>query len=160
MVHFGLYQLFSIRTGRFNTGRRTCYTFCHINSQPSRRLMATRETKVLSYSITATLLVIASVFIVGIWWRNTQNSNYESVKKENTSLLLSVGKLLDLLSEDPTITTISNKEDFKNETFYNKIETGDKLLVYLNADQAIFYRPSSNTVTMMLPVSAYLKNYK
>jgi len=122
--------------------------------------MATKETKVLSYSITATLLVIASVFIVGIWWRNTQNSNYESVKKENTYLLLSVGKLLDLPSEDPTITTISNKEDFKNETFYNKIETGDKLLVYLNADQAIFYRPSSNTVTMMLPVSAYLKNYK
>jgi len=122
--------------------------------------MATKETKILSYSITATLLVIASVFIVGIWWRNIQNSNYEALKQENSSLVEKIGKLLDLPSETPIITTISNKDDFKDETFFNKIETGDKLLVYLNADQAIFYRPSSNTVTMMLPVSAYIKNYK
>jgi hypothetical protein len=144
-MHFGTYMLRTI--GDPNRKSGGC-------------IVATRETKALSYSIAATLVLISALFIMGIWWRNIQNSNYEALKQENSSLVEKIGKLLDLPSETPIITTISNKDDFKDKTFFNKIETGDKLLVYLNADQAIFYRPSSNTVTMMLPVSAYLKNYK
>ena len=123
-------------------------------------MMTTKEKKTLTLSVTIALLVISIIFTLGTWWRVIQHNNLEEKKQADNALLSKVGKLLDLPSESAIITTIFKKEDFKNETFYNKIETGDKLIVYLNEDQAIFYRPSTNTVTMLLPASVSIKSYK
>lgn len=122
--------------------------------------MTIKEKKTLTLSVTIALLIISIIFVLGTWWRVIQRDNLEAKKQADSALLAKVGKLLDLPEESPIITTIISKDDFKNETFYNKIETGDKLIIYLNEDQAIFYRPSTNTVTMLLPVTATIKSYK
>lgn len=122
--------------------------------------MKIKPNKKIALVVTTILVAIAVVFLLGFLWRISQHDKFEAKKSEESALMTKVGKLLSLPNEKPIISTIQNKEDFKNETFYSKIETGDKLIVYLNADQSIFYRPSSNTVTMLLPVSAYIRSTK
>ena len=122
--------------------------------------MTVKEKKTLTFSVTITFLVLSVIFLLGAWWRVIQHNNLEEKQKADTAMLTKVNKLLDLPSESPIITTIHRKEDFKSESFYNKIETGDKIIIYLNEDQAIFYRPSTNTVTLLLPVTTTIKSYK
>lgn len=122
--------------------------------------MTVKEKKTLTFSVTITFIVLSVIFLLGAWWRVIQHNNLEEKQKADTAMLTKVNKLLDLPSESPIITTIHRKEDFKSESFYNKIETGDKIIIYLNEDQAIFYRPSTNTVTLLLPVTTTIKSYK
>lgn len=122
--------------------------------------MTIKEKKTLTMSVTIAFIVLSVIFLLGAWWRVIQHNNLEEKQKADTAMLAKVDKLLDLPSESPIITTIRSKEDFKNENFYSKIEAGDKIIIYLNEDQAIFYRPSTNTVTLLLPVTATIKSYK
>lgn len=116
--------------------------------------------KSLNVSTTIVFMVLAILLSMGAWWRNIEGAKYVDKKKEDAALIQKVGKLLSLPDESPMIATVSNDDTFKNENFSEKAKAGDKLIVYLNADQAIFYRPSSNKVIMLLPVSAFVRSYK
>lgn len=63
-----------------------------------------------------------------------------------------ISKLLRLPNETPIFMTVFNEKDFADNDIFRKVETGDKILVYLNSKQAIIYRPSTNQVIEVLPV--------
>lgn len=66
---------------------------------------------------------------------------------EATQLVAQVGKLITLPGdEQPTIATITNIDQLKDQPFFKNAQNGDKVLVYQNANKAIIYRPSENRI--------------
>lgn len=71
---------------------------------------------------------------------------------EEQAVVDKIYKLLRLPNETPIFMTVYNEKDFQNNDLFRVVKTGDKILVYLNAKQAIIYRPSTNQVIEVLPV--------
>jgi hypothetical protein len=76
-----------------------------------------------------------------------------NVKQVNDTL----GKVARLVivpsGETPTVATVSNADKLKAQTFFANAKDGDKVIVYAKAKQAILYRPSTNQIVTMAPVS-------
>lgn len=55
-----------------------------------------------------------------------------------------VGKVYDLpKDEEPSVATVKDKEQLKDQPFFTKAENGDITLIYSNAKIALLYRPST-----------------
>jgi cell division protein FtsL len=63
-----------------------------------------------------------------------------------------VAKLMDLPSEEPTITTVSDAENLKKQPFFAATENGDKILIFIEARKVVLYRPSTNRIINSGPI--------
>ena len=106
-------------------------------------------------------VVIVLLLGVGVYGTYFFYSKYQTVKKdlstlngqETDILKEEVGKLIQLPSdEEPTVATISNKEELKDQDFFKEAENGDKLLVFNNAKEVILYRPSIQKIIRVAPL--------
>ena len=83
----------------------------------------------------------------------TVDPNLEAQKVTNT-LVTSLGRLIELpTDETPTVATISDREKLSSQTFFTNAENGDILFAYTNAMKAILYRPSTNKIINVAPIS-------
>ncbi len=73
--------------------------------------------------------------------------------EEASKLIQKVGKLTDLPNETPTVATISDAAKLQSQPFFAKAQNGDKVLIYTNAKKAYLYRPSTNKIIDIGPVS-------
>lgn len=82
-------------------------------------------------------------------------ANPEAVaKKETDALVAEVAKLMELPKDEaPTVAVISDKEKLKDQVFFNAAQNGDVLLAYTTAMKAILYRPSTNKIVNVAPIS-------
>jgi hypothetical protein len=64
----------------------------------------------------------------------------------NAATIASVGQLIMLPSEKPTIAVVTNKSKLSGDTFFNNAKDGDKVLIYLKSKVVILYRPSINKI--------------
>lgn len=77
-----------------------------------------------------------------------------NIEKETIDLVTLVGKLIELPeNEKPTIGTLSDLTAIKDQPFFAKAEGGDKLLIYPEAKKTYLYRPSTNKLINVGPVS-------
>ena len=74
-------------------------------------------------------------------------------KQEVDWLQDKVGKLMQLPNEAPSTATVLDKDKLKDQPFFQNAENGDKILVYAEAQKAILYRPSTNRVIEVMPIS-------
>lgn len=75
-------------------------------------------------------------------------------KEETRRLVEQVSRLIELPdNEEPTIATISDIEKLKDQPFFAKAKTGDKVLIYTNAKKAILYDPVANRIIEVAPVN-------
>lgn len=73
---------------------------------------------------------------------------------EVESVVLAVAKLIELpQGETPTLATVSDKTKLEGQSFFNRAENGDKVLIYTAAGKAILYRPSVGKVIDMTTVN-------
>lgn len=94
-----------------------------------------------------------SYYFYGKYSAIKANPNLEA-QKETEALVFAVGKLMELpTDETPTIATVSYKEKLNNQPFFKMAANGDKLLAYNTAMLAILYRPSTNKIINMAPIS-------
>lgn len=78
----------------------------------------------------------------------------EAAKLEVTEVTGKIGRLMELPGdEEPTIATVLDKEKVKDQPFFARAENGDKVVIYPKALKAILYRPSTNKVIEVAPVS-------
>lgn len=119
--------------------------------------MKITKNKAFYFTITALILILALMFVLAAIYRNEHSAQYKALNSEEKGIITRVGKLLNLPNETPIISTIYNEKDFKDNQTFKDIKTGDKLIIYLNANQSILYRPSTNTVVDIAPVRAELK---
>lgn len=65
-----------------------------------------------------------------------------------------VGKIMVLPAGQPsTVATVKDVSKLRQEAFYANAQNGDILLVYSNAKKAILYRPSTNQIVNVAPVT-------
>lgn len=62
------------------------------------------------------------------------------------ALVASVGKVIELPSEEPTLATVTDNEKLSSQPFFAKSQNGDKVLIYAQSKKAILYRPSIGKV--------------
>lgn len=65
-----------------------------------------------------------------------------------------VGKVYDLpKDEEPSVATVKDKEQLKDQAFFAKAENGDITLIYSNAKLALLYRPSTKQLVNVSSVT-------
>lgn len=65
-----------------------------------------------------------------------------------------VGKLIALPEgEQPTVATVSDPAKLKDQAFFAKTQTGDKVLIYTKAKKAYLYRPSKDLLIEVAPIT-------
>ena len=108
-----------------------------------------------------TLIVIAIVvmytLIMGAVYKNQMASKKKAQAKEEQETVDKISKLLRLPNETPLVTTVYNEKDFANNNLFRPVKKGDKILLFINAKQAVIYRPSTNQVVEVVPVRETIK---
>jgi hypothetical protein len=75
-------------------------------------------------------------------------------QRQSVKLIADLGKLMELpTGETPTIATISDKEKLNTQTFFQNAQNGDIIFAYTTAMKAILYRPSTNKIINVAPIS-------
>ncbi len=94
-----------------------------------------------------------SYYFYGKYKALKANPNMEA-QKQTDQLISAVGKLMELpKGEMPTVATISDKTKLDNQVFFATAENGDVLFAYTTAMKAILYRPSTNKIINVAPIS-------
>lgn len=77
------------------------------------------------------------------------------VQKQTDDLIAAVGKLMTLpAGETPTVANVSDAAKAKQQSaFFNNAQNGDRVLMYVKAGEAILYRPSTNKVILVAPLT-------
>lgn len=74
-------------------------------------------------------------------------------QEEVAKLVAQVGKLIVLPErETPTLATVTDLDKLKDQPFFAKAKTGDKVLIYANAKKAILYNPELNKIVEVAPI--------
>lgn len=127
--------------------------------------------KIKPQLIVEAVLVIA-VVILGIWCVSLNNDKKDlksQVAKLNTTtaaqtqsqeILQQVSQLMKLPSnETPTIIAVNNAAQAKKESpFFANAENGDRVLLYIKSSIAILYRPSTNKIILVAPITYNTSN--
>ena len=77
----------------------------------------------------------------------------EVAKVETQQLVDTVGKLIALPKETPTIATIVDIKKLENQPFFAKASNGDKVLIFTQSKKAILYNPKSNKIIEVAPIN-------
>lgn len=86
-------------------------------------------------------------------------NNPEKLAKEETQRLIdSMSELIalpqaDIANGEPTLATVQDKDKLRDQEFFANAENGDKVLIYAKAKKAFLYRPSTNKVINVAPVT-------
>lgn len=115
----------------------------------------TKKRQNIIYIILVILLLGAigcGVYFYVQYRRAVNNPDYAS-EQELSSVLEKVNKLMELpQDETPTLATVLNKDELKDQDFFKNAENGDKVLVYVQNKKAVLYRPSTNKIIEVMPV--------
>ena len=115
------------------------------------------------------ILLIVAIVALGLWtwtlYNDKQNLSDQlaqvnenpqiAVEQQTKDLLAKVGQLIQLpKGETPTIAAVSDAAKAKKQSaFFANDENGDKVLMYVKAGQAILYRPSTNKIVLVAPLT-------
>ncbi len=78
-----------------------------------------------------------------------------AVAKQVSDTLTKVGRIAVLpTDEKPSVVTVSDASKLQSQSFFAHAKDGDKVIVYTKAKEAILYRPSTNQIVTIAPVSA------
>jgi hypothetical protein len=80
---------------------------------------------------------------------NPNKENDEAVAKVTSE----VGNLFILPSEKPTVAQVQDKEKLKGQTFFDKAENGDYILIYSEAKLALLYRQKDRKLVNVGPIT-------
>ena len=67
-------------------------------------------------------------------------------KIEVKELLVKLGKLIDLPTEEPTVATVTNADQITSQPFFAKAKNGYRVVLYTNERLAILYDDKANKI--------------
>jgi hypothetical protein len=132
-------------------------------SQVSAAQAPAQAGKKLNLKIALIALIVVVLVVLTAWFyvkyaqaqkKITKLSNpTEASKIESEALVSKVGKVIELPSGNPTVATVVDASKLSGQAFFAKSHNGDKVLIYTDAKKAILYRPSTNKVIEVAPIS-------
>ena len=77
------------------------------------------------------------------------------IQKQTEQLIQRVGQLMALpTGETPTIANVSDVTQARQQSaFFTNAQNGDKVLMYVKAGEAILYRPNTNKIVLVAPLT-------
>ncbi len=103
------------------------------------------------------LIVIVAVALAGYFYYQVRllKQNPQAIAaQEATDLINKVGKLMVLPEgETPTIATVSDPTQLKDQPFFASAKKGDKVLIYTKAKKAILYSETLNKILEVAPLN-------
>ena len=76
------------------------------------------------------------------------------VDQQGAQIVAQVAKLMDLpIGETPTVATVLDASKLKDQVFFASAMNEDKVIIYTQAKKAILYRPSTNRIIEVSPLS-------
>ncbi len=83
-----------------------------------------------------------------------KNDPSKLVKEETSKLMAKISRHIVLPEgETPTMATVTDPEKLKNQPFFAKAKTGNKLLIYANAKKALLYDVENDKIVEVAPIS-------
>lgn len=93
--------------------------------------------------------------VVYLHARKSSSDVQKTAQDEAQKLVAAVGKLMVLPSqEQPIIATVADPAKLSNQPFFAHALKGDKVLIYNIARKAILFRPETNLIIEVAPLSA------
>jgi hypothetical protein len=102
------------------------------------------------------LIVFLALFLIGFLFYQNQQSQAElaRVKRlqqtmsedEANTLVVEVGKLIQLPKEEPTIADVTDVTKLQSQAFFAHARNGDKVLIFAHTKKLILYRPSERKI--------------
>lgn len=102
------------------------------------------------------LIILAIIVVAGLGGAGYFYSQSQSKKPQDelTQIIKKVGELVELpAGEAPTLATVSDVSKLASQTFFQRAQNGDKVLIYTNAKKAYLYRPSTNKIIEIGPIN-------
>ena len=115
------------------------------------------------------IIILALLVGLGLyaWQLRTDKDNLQSqlttlktnpqaaVQQQTTELINQVGSLINLpKGETPTVAAVTSAAQAKQQSaFFKDAQNGDKVLLYVKAGEAILYRPSTNKIIIVAPLT-------
>ncbi len=107
--------------------------------------------------IVVIVLLFGAIGTAGYFYKqfsDLKNNPNKAAQDELNATLTAVGKLIVLpAGEQPTMATVTDPEKLKDQPFFSQAKKGDKVLIYTNAKKAILYRPETNMIVEVAPLS-------
>ncbi len=122
-----------------------------VNRKPVRKLK-----RLFLFLLLVITSAVAVVFIILLIRRQEDLAltPAEKVKKETAATIAAIGKLMVLPGgEEPTIASVADITKLASQPFFTNAKNGDKVLIYNKARKAILYRPETNMIIEVAPVT-------
>ncbi len=114
-------------------------------------------------SIGVVVLIILFVLVVGAGgsavyfyrqWSSLKNDPQKIAQEEVAALVAEIGGIMFLPEgEQPTLATVTDPSKLQDQAFFAKAKTGDKVLLYANAQKAILYDPRAKKIVEVAPLN-------
>ncbi|HET9098061.1 MAG TPA: hypothetical protein VFN51_00405 [Candidatus Saccharimonadales bacterium] len=133
---------------------------------------ASPDHKRLNWHFLLEAILISLIILLAFWGasahsdnKSLQNDNQklqaevanpqQLVQQQNQDLINKVGMLTKLpTGETPTIAGVANAAAARQQSaFFDNAQNGDKVLMYEKAGEAVLYRPSTNKVILVAPMT-------
>ncbi len=76
-----------------------------------------------------------------------------SVDEEINRLKAEVGQLMVLPDEQPTVATVTDPAQLKDQPFFKDAKVGDKVLIFTGANEAVLYDPVAKKILETAPLN-------
>lgn len=85
---------------------------------------------------------------------NPKETKETSAEMDPQSLLAAISKLIIIpKGETPTIATVMDPEQLKDQPFFVNAKKNDKLFIFSSAKEAFLYNPSENRIVKVAPIT-------
>jgi hypothetical protein len=100
------------------------------------------------------LLISIFLYTQYLTAKHKLNPSEATVSKQVNNTISEVSKLAVVPSnQTPTVATVENVSKLRSQSFFTQAENGDKVVVYAKQNEAILYRPSTNQIVNIAPVT-------
>lgn len=116
----------------------------------------TTSLKVKILTAALAVLVVGSVGSAYYFYREYRDLRENPQKSADEEVRAIVNKVSQLIvlpqDETPTVATVTDVSQLKDQPFFANAKNGDKVLLYTTSRKAVLYRPAENRIVEVAPI--------
>lgn len=105
------------------------------------------------------VLSVIALSAAGYFYYRYQQVVSKDATRELSQYVQTISSFMELpKDESPTLATVADITKLKNQPFFKNAKNGDKVMIYVKAQKAILYRPSTKKVIDVGPITIQNNN--